>query len=135
MGSIFGGFWPRFWLDFRFEVGAPCKDVKNAKIAVSPRRESNFQGSGALKNDEKMLENRLSKRSLPQERLDEPLGVDVGHMLGPCWGRKSLEKRFQTHVEISTDFEVILNDFEVPWGGQRQYAWPRGRGFRGVYLR
>ena len=84
MGSIFGGFWPRFWLDFRFEVGAACKDVKNAKIAVSPRRESNFQGSGALKNGPKMLENRLSKRSLLQERLEERLGVDFELILGPC---------------------------------------------------
>ena len=84
MGSIFGVFWPRFWLDFRFKVGAACKDVKNAKIAVSPRRESNFQGSGALKNGQKMLENQPSKRSLLQERLEEPLGVDFGLILGSC---------------------------------------------------
>ena len=84
----------------------------------------------------KMLENRLSKRSLLQERLEEPLGVDVGPILGPCWSRKSLDKRFQTHVETQRDFEVILNDLEVPtWGGQWQEGGASGRGFRGVYLR
>ena len=94
LGSIFGGLWSLFWLHFRFEVGAPCKDVKNAKIAVSPRRESNFQGSGALKNGQQMLENRLSKRSLLQERLEERLGVDVGELVGGGLGEFTFGKRW-----------------------------------------
>ncbi len=101
MGSIFGGFWLPFWLDFRFEVGAPGKDVENVKIAVSPRRESNFQGSGALKTDDKMLQNRLSKRSSLQERLEEPLGVDFGSILEPSWAHvgfeNCLESSFKGH--------------------------------------
>ena len=82
--------------------------MKNAKITVSPRRESNFQGSGALKNGQKIVEHQLSKRSLPQERLEERLGVDFGAKLGPCWGRKSLEKHFETHAETASNFEAFF---------------------------
>ena len=108
LGSIFGGFWPRFWLHFRFEVGAPCKDVKNAKIAVSPRRESNFQGSGALKNDEKMLQNRLSKRSSLQERLEEPLGVDFGSILEPSWAYVGLENCLESTFKRMLKLQHVL---------------------------
>ena len=82
--EAFGGLLGRFSIDvgilfgfiFASKLELLAKTWKMQKIAVSPRRESNFQGSGALKSGQKMLEKRLSKRSLYQERLEERLGVD-----------------------------------------------------------
>ena len=107
-------FWSLFWLHFRFEVGAPCKDVKNVKIAVSPRRESNFQGSGALKNDEKCLKIDFQSVVRSKSAWKSLLGSILGRFwsqVGPMLASKTAWKAVLKDIKSKSKFKMHFRRF------------------------
>ena len=79
-----------------------------------------------------MLQNRLSKRSSLQERLEEPLGVDFGSILEPSWAHvgfenclESTSKGHQQQKQFSIDFKTNNRPRTEPEGtGQRDGGGP-----------
>ena len=125
MGSIFGGFWPHFWLIFCFEVGGPCKDAKTAKITVSPRRESNFQGSGALKMMKNAGKSAFKAKSAPRAlgrpswgRFWDYFGSMLGSKIAQNEIQEGIEKRMRKRKRLGGVLEAPGSRFDASRGAK-----------------
>ena len=78
------------------EFTPPCEDAEIAKIAVSLRRESNFQGSGAVKKLQKRHPKAASEATSVPRGPGRPARArfldDLGVVLGPTTSPKSCPK-------------------------------------------